>query len=1058
MLKNASLRNKLIVVAAIPLLILLVVAVLSALDRRSASNAADDARRHGELLLLNGDLIAALGVEALDNQNSAYASSGELSASQARTDDAQAAWLSRAGEFSALDEGAAEALVQGLDGHRLGVSSNFGSGADGVEPIHRLDLDLATALAATERTLIESLDGDVSGLLRRTNVGTEALLRTIDAGAYGQGAIQSDGQIGIDGRIAAADAAVAGHDRVSPSGNQIGAAPATLDALHTAAIDSSAAVDAATWRDAYTARIGEVTSARSMAVEVAIGDAADASSSASGAMRNLALAALLGLLLPAALIALIGRRASRDTETLEANARLLAENEIPLVGDALRSGAEIDTPRDSGLAESIDDPELRRIAEQLDASRASLSALGASAGEIHSGVSQTFVSLARRSQAMVDRQLEAIDVLEAKERDPDRLALLYRVDHLATRMRRNAESLLVLAGTQTHQRRTDAVELREVLRVAIGEVEDYRRIIPISMDDQTVAGHHAQELAHLLAELMENAAQQSPPGTAVDVMGARDSDGVYTIRIIDRGTGIDAEQMEALNALLASDEAPTVTLGNAIGLRVVSRLSSHLGLTVRLAPTSDGGTCASVHVPSHVVDKWDQERPPSAEPSATAGTAAPLTPATDVPQPEPQPAPAASIGFGEPTSPDVAVPTVAEPVDSIDGQPVGAAMTSGVTGFGSAPAAAEATVDESMPPVAALHESGDSTFDTSSAFETSGETFAPESPAPFDTTNSLATESTFEPSIDPFEPESATSDATIHNDASSPSNFDTESAFSALGGHEPAGVDSAPDPMDPFAAAATPHSLPDDSIDNVVAADVHAVDAFAPGEVIEFETPDSSTPIPVVPSAAPLSDVSEPAPVDSPSPFDALPVPEAAQQPLAPIEAPTVATPVAESAPTPTTEEVPQVPMTTVAPAPAPAAPLPVEQPAQPTHLASPQPDAAPHVPTVIAPAVNAGAATTPAPAPAPVAVPLTPTVVPPTAIAPAMAPQVNPVPAVAPEAKTPSGLVRRQRSEPDASNPLDDSRSGPSRRSPDQVRSMLSRYKTGLERGRTTTDQDGAQ
>ena len=188
------------------------------------------------------------------------------------------------------------------------------------------------------------------------------------------------------------------------------------------------------------------------------------------------------------------------------------------------------------------------------------------------------VNLARRNQALLDRQLEAIDTLEAEERDSDRLAVMYRVDHLATRMRRNAESLLVLADAKTPERHGPAVELREVLRVAIGEVEDYRRIIPISLDDLSVPGHRAQDLAHLLAELMENSTQQSPPGTAVDVTGGYDpTSRDYIVSILDHGTGIAPDKLESLNRLLSTPPTSTMTISHSIGLQVVSRLSHSLG-------------------------------------------------------------------------------------------------------------------------------------------------------------------------------------------------------------------------------------------------------------------------------------------------------------------------------------------------------------------------------------------------------------------------------------------------------------------------------------------------
>ena len=324
----------------------------------------------------------------------------------------------------------------------------------------------------------------------------------------------------------------------------------------------------------------------------------------------------------------------------------VANEDLPRLGAALSSGEPIANLQNNRPRVTFEDAEFASVASGLSAVRDSAAGIGESVTALQSGISDTFVNLARRNQALVDRQLEAIDTLEAEERDSDRLSLLYRVDHLATRMHRNAESLLVLADAKTPERHSAPVPLQDVLRVAIGEVEDYRRIVPISFDDALVAGHKAQDMAHLLAELMENAAQHSPPGTAVDVTGAQSATGDYMITILDHGTGVAAGQLQTLNHLLERPPASTLTISHSIGLQVVSRISHSLGIKVRLDHGEDNGVVATVFVPAAVVNSWSQTVGGAAA-APTAPAPAPVAPApvTDL-------APAAPIA----PIPDLAAP------------------------------------------------------------------------------------------------------------------------------------------------------------------------------------------------------------------------------------------------------------------------------------------------------------------------------------------------------------------------------------------------------------------
>ena len=332
----------------------------------------------------------------------------------------------------------------------------------------------------------------------------------------------------------------------------------------------------------------------------------------------------------------------------------VANEDLPSLGQAISSGTAISDLGTNRQPVEFEDSEFASVASGLRAVRTSAAGIGDDVSELQTGISNTFVNLARRNQALVDRQLEAIDTLEAEERDSDRLSLLYRVDHLATRMHRNAESLLVLADAKTPERHSPAVPLREVLRVAIGEVEDYKRIVPISLDETNVAGPKASEMAHLLAELMENAAQHSPPGTAVDVTGAANpATGDYTITILDHGTGIAPEQMNSLNEMLAKPPVSTLTISHSIGLQVVSRISHKLGVQVRLAQGDGNGTVATVVVPAAVVQSWSQTVPGAAP--APAPAPAPVEAAAPAPIEAVETAPAA-VEISEPVQIEAQAP------------------------------------------------------------------------------------------------------------------------------------------------------------------------------------------------------------------------------------------------------------------------------------------------------------------------------------------------------------------------------------------------------------------
>jgi signal transduction histidine kinase len=236
--------------------------------------------------------------------------------------------------------------------------------------------------------------------------------------------------------------------------------------------------------------------------------------------------------------------------------------------------------------------------------------LAAADAERREAMSELLVNLARRNQSLLNRQLEVITDLEVREREPEVLEELFRLDHLATRIRRNAESLLVLSGDDPARRWGRPVPLADVVRAAGAEVEDYRRVEVLVNDHIEVAGRAVADLAHLLAELVENATTFSPPNSNVRVRSHLSSgETVATVvSIEDSGIGMPDDELRKANTLLA--EAPEVDLGRStmLGFHVVARLAKRYGIEVRLAPTPGGGITAMVTLPPDMVS----ERPVAA--------------------------------------------------------------------------------------------------------------------------------------------------------------------------------------------------------------------------------------------------------------------------------------------------------------------------------------------------------------------------------------------------------------------------------------------------------------
>ncbi len=310
------------------------------------------------------------------------------------------------------------------------------------------------------------------------------------------------------------------------------------------------------------------------------------------ASRNLMLVLLT--LTVAAIIAsfvvarVLVRTIVRPIVALRDAANRVADVELPRVMEEIEhqeEGAEPPSLQPIELDTGDEVEELARAFTSVQDTAVRLASVQAEARRRN--VAQAFVSMGRRNQNLIGRQLEFIEQLEQSESDPQTLANLFKLDHLATRLRRNAESLLVLAGEEPARRWGVPVSIIDVVRSAASEIEDFPRVELSRLEDQPVQGSVVAELSHLLAEVVENALAFSPPNTTVLVAGRRRPEG-YELAVVDRGIGMTASELEEANERLASpaefDRAPTQRLG----LFVVGRLAARHGIRVKMVPSAIG--------------------------------------------------------------------------------------------------------------------------------------------------------------------------------------------------------------------------------------------------------------------------------------------------------------------------------------------------------------------------------------------------------------------------------------------------------------------------------------
>ncbi|WP_371656024.1 MULTISPECIES: nitrate- and nitrite sensing domain-containing protein [unclassified Streptomyces] len=364
--------------------------------------------------------------------------------------------------------------------------------------------------------------------------------------------------------------------------------------------DAAQAVPEASWDDSLTTVQKGMRDIESGAARDVVGRA---DPFARGLLTPAGAAVLFGLVAVAASLVIsvrIGRGLVVELVSLRNTALEIARRKLPAAMGRLRAGEDLDVEAEAPQGPASED-EIGQVGEALGTVHRAALAAAVERAELASGISGVFVNLARRSQVLVHRQLNLLDNMERRAEDPGELGDLFRLDHLTTRMRRHAESLIILSGAAPGRAWSVPVPLTSVVRAAVSEVEDYARVEVRQLPEAAVTGGAVADLTHLLAELVENAAQFSPPHTKVRVSGEPVGNG-YALEIEDRGLGMGRESLDEANHRIEHSEAVHLFDTDRLGLFVVSRLAARHGIKVQLRTSPYGGTTAVVLLPTALLD------------------------------------------------------------------------------------------------------------------------------------------------------------------------------------------------------------------------------------------------------------------------------------------------------------------------------------------------------------------------------------------------------------------------------------------------------------------------
>ncbi|WP_188189862.1 sensor histidine kinase [Nonomuraea sp. SYSU D8015] len=372
-------------------------------------------------------------------------------------------------------------------------------------------------------------------------------------------------------------------------------------------------VDPAQWKSDADAMLGMIYLDTRQELDRAAEEAASQKTAAYWRSALLLLLGLAAVLVSLALSYRFGRSLITELRRLQASAVELAEERLPRLVERLRRGDDVDPASEAPGLAPADTAEVDRVVDAFSAVRRTAVEAAVGQATLRKGVSQVFLNLAWRNQALLHRQLSLLDTMERRVEEPEVLEDLFKLDHLTTRMRRHAENLIILSDSAPARRWRDPVPLFDVVRAAVLEVEDYTRVTVAPMPNAPMLiGAAVTDVIHLVAELVENATVFSPPDTNVHIRSMTAANG-FALEVEDRGLGLNQATLDELNARLADPPEFDLADSDRLGLFVVSRLAARHGVKINLRRSPYDGTTAIVLLPSSLLSSTDV-------PAVAAGT------------------------------------------------------------------------------------------------------------------------------------------------------------------------------------------------------------------------------------------------------------------------------------------------------------------------------------------------------------------------------------------------------------------------------------------------------
>ncbi|MEU1336840.1 nitrate- and nitrite sensing domain-containing protein [Streptomyces sp. NPDC005827] len=634
-MQAATIRTRLLRILVLALAVLLTLLGVAAAEQisayRNASATADNARLEITLQGLIHELQKERGLTT-GYVGGVKEFGGKLPAQRKATDAARTL-LDKA--LHGRDDSAAGSVRESLgrldgltgirahaDDHTGVVKDTFDYFTTTITVLDRLDLGLSDVHDATLRDAYQTLQ--ILGNAKEfTGEERAIVLGSVRAGQFKDDDYSRFMEIRA-GRVAALDAFP--RSATDAQQRRLDAALSTPDAERALAYESTAVqgggklrwndIPPMQWWDAMTATINGLRD-----VQVSLG--ADVENRAAGlegtAQRDLLLFLLLALGTVAALGALAldcVRSVSAPLAELAQQAREVAGQRLPEAVAAVQDGSSGESPAPPAplAVAATAGAEVKEVAEAFDRVQRAAYDLATEQAVLRRNATDSLVSLGRRNQNLVRRQISFINKLEHEDADPATLANLFELDHLATRMRRNAESLLVLAGESSPRPWSTPLSITDVLRASLAEVEEYRRVTLRRVEPAHLTGSVVAEIAHLLAELIENALSFSPPDSDVEIEGRRTSAG-YLVAIVDHGLGMDTQALAEANVRLSGTASFMAEPTRFLGHFVVGALARKCGIEVRLGEAPAAGVVARVLIPVNLLTE------PTAVPKQAAAAA-----------------------------------------------------------------------------------------------------------------------------------------------------------------------------------------------------------------------------------------------------------------------------------------------------------------------------------------------------------------------------------------------------------------------------------------------------